>query len=361
MKDFSRKMGSVAFLAALAVGLGPPLVYRHVTEASAEARAADHAHRLAEDMAEVATRQPRLWRYNAAKVAQVASGWFDRIGASGVAVRDCQGRELYEEGGDDPLLAWAAIRTARGVVGWVGVRADDARERAAMTKLMGGCCALGLILGWALFLLPAAAVKRQATQIADGRAVVRGQEEERARIARDLHDGLGQGLTALRLAVEAGRPEDALAATDEALGELRRVVADLRPPDLDAGGVTEALRAFTERFERRSGLPVSFRCEPKSARWDDASDQVATTLLRILQEALSNAARHAGANELGVLLVDDAGRWLLEVADDGGGMGETVGLRTIRERADFYGGRVEVRQAVEGGSVLRVSLPKDSA
>lgn len=360
MTPFSRRMAPAALLAGLVVAAGPPLVYLQVAAARGRARAEDLAGRLAAEVAAVARRQPRLWPYHAPKVVAIAASWAGPAGASAVAVTDCRGRPLYGSG--EQVAAWAPVRTARGLVGWVGVGSRDAGDRAALAALAGASGAAGLLIGLVVFWLPAAVVRRQAARIAEGRAVLRGQEEERARVARDLHDGLGQGLTALRLSVEGGRTREALDAADEALAELRRVVADLRPADIEAaGGLSEALRACTERFERRSGLPVSFR--PPAEGAPAASDDVASHLLRMLQEALANAARHAGATELGVRLDYAGGAWVLTVADngvgmagDGGGMGDG-GLRTIRERAAFLDGRVEVEAPEGGGTAVRVTLP----
>jgi two-component system NarL family sensor kinase len=254
------------------------------------------------------------------------------------------------------LTGWAAVRSTRGIVAWVGVRRDDTAHAQRRFLLHGASGILGLLAGLAIFLFPTAVVRRQATRLEEGRAVLRGQESERERIARDLHDGLGQGLVALRMAVEGGRTEDALAASDESMAELRRVVADLRPPDLQADGLRAALRACTERFEKASGLPVSFRAPDEI----EVTEEVGTALLRCLQESLGNAGRHSGASEIGVRLTGGDGRVVLEVEDDGKGFESAVadaGLRTVRERCDFLGGHVDVRRVETGGSAVRIELP----
>lgn len=198
--------------------------------------------------------------------------------------------------------------------------------------------------------------------------VVQIQEEERGRIARDLHDSVGQALAALHLGLEliAGRPAEAAALTgrcirecEEALSELRRVVYDLRPPELTASAdVAEVLRSYTERFELRTGLPTSFRGSGGAIR----SEEVSTCLLRVLQEALTNISRHAGAQEVGVSLTVMPGKVSMEVTDDGQGFDfqaprRGTGLRGIHERCAFLGGSVEVESRPESGTRLRVHLP----
>jgi len=361
---FAWRMAPVAVLAGLVVWLGPPLVETWTSRRAGLAAAQEQAGRVAGALSELAARQPRLWRYNAGKVVRTATAWADRSDVAGVTITDCEGGVLFTPerlgvgtgkatGG---VTGWAPVDTVAGVVAWVGVRRDTSAHAGRRFLLHGASGILGVLVGLVLFVFPTAVVRRQATRLEEGRAVLRGQEAERGRLARDLHDGLGQGLTAVRLAVEGGRTEDALAASDEAMAELRRVVADLRPPDLDAGGLSEALRACTERFERRTGLPVSFRSEGPL----EVSEDVGATLLRCLQEGLSNAGRHAQASEIGVRLIGGAGQVALEVVDDGGGMPPDAtrsGLRGLRERCDFLGGSVDVGEAEGGGTLLRVELP----
>lgn len=198
--------------------------------------------------------------------------------------------------------------------------------------------------------------------------LVQTQEEERGRIARDLHDSVGQALAALHLGIEriAGGREDVGALTgrclrecEEALTELRRVVYDLRPPELTpSADVADVLRSYTERFELRAGLPISFR----SAGGQVRSEEVATCLLRVLQEALNNASRHAEAQEVGVALTVTATQVSMEVTDDGRGFDVQAprpgtGLRGIHERCAFLGGSVEVDSHPLSGTRLCVHLP----
>lgn len=364
---FTKRMAPVAVVVGLLVWLGVPVVETWTARRAGRAAAHAQAGRLAHALSDLAVRQPRLWRYNAAKVVGAAATWADRADVAGVTITDCAGGVLFSPArlgvgtgrATGGVTGWAEVTTPAGVVAWVGVRRDDSGDAPRRFLLHGASGLLGLLVGLVLFLFPTAVVRRQAARLEEGRAVLRGQEAERGRLSRDLHDGLGQGLTAVRLAVEAGRTDDALAASDEAMAELRRVVADLRPPDLDAGGLPEALRACTERFESRTGLPVSFRCSGQG----EVSEEAGATLLRCLQEGLSNAGRHAQATEIGVRLAIDALRVVLEVEDDGVGIsaqgaGGRDGQVTLRERCDFLGGRVDVSEAPQGGALLRIELPR---
>lgn len=198
--------------------------------------------------------------------------------------------------------------------------------------------------------------------------VIDTQEQERGRIARDLHDSVGQALTALHYEIEliAEHPNElpdrigrALRACEEALVELRQRVYDLRPPELGhTADVNGVLRSYAERYELRTRLPISFRSEGPNV----SSEEIATCLLRVLQEALTNVTRHAEAGEVGVALVTNLHTVAMEVVDDGRGFSlnggrRGSGLRGIEERCAFLGGSVELESTPGQGTRLRVQLP----
>lgn len=199
------------------------------------------------------------------------------------------------------------------------------------------------------------------------RRVLGAQEDERLRIARDLHDGVGQYLTALLLQTEvlraqvgdearetAGRLQ---ATAEESLDEVRRIARNLRPEALDELGLRGALsglarrldKAGTARIEARigSGLPAL----PRDAEF---------AIYRVAQEALTNAARHSGARRVTLTLDLDGRRVVLEVTDDGHGLQGAPagnGLRGMGERAIAVGGRLSVDERPAGGVSVRLEVP----
>jgi signal transduction histidine kinase len=197
--------------------------------------------------------------------------------------------------------------------------------------------------------------------------VVRTQEDERQRIARDLHDGLGQRVTALQIVLQraanapASAPErlrEAQALAAGILSEIRRVVRDLRPLELTSAGLASALAELCERFEMQTALATTFR-----HRGPDVNDEaISLCVWRIAQEALTNASRHANAAEVGVALVVQPSALELEIWDDGCGLPSDAapsgtGLQSMRERATFLGGQFEVISAAGEGTKLRVTIP----
>jgi len=204
--------------------------------------------------------------------------------------------------------------------------------------------------------------------------VVAAQERERARIARELHDVVGQALVAVRLNLsrlqprpEGGGPGDSAIAesldiVDAALAQVRTAAFDLRPAVLDDLGLGPAAHDLCSRVARRSGIPIDCRTELEGLRLAEA---VETTCYRILQEALTNAVRHAHARRIRVRLGvrRRTGALVLEVCDCGVGFdlsscGESscFGLSAMRERAALVGGTLDIRSEPGKGTTVAASF-----
>jgi PAS domain S-box-containing protein len=221
----------------------------------------------------------------------------------------------------------------------------------------------------------AAALRALATRLADVR------EEERRDIARELHDQVGQALTAMtfdvawlrgqlggaakpQVAARLGRMNDALHAT---LETTRRISASLRPPLLDELGLPAAIQAHAVEFAERTGI----RCDvhvPVDGAGHALAPATAVTLFRILQEALTNVARHAGARRVTIALELGDGATTLTVTDDGKGIDagqvaadSSLGLVGMRERALTIGGTVTISGAPGRGTTVAVTAPRAPA
>jgi two-component system sensor histidine kinase UhpB len=193
------------------------------------------------------------------------------------------------------------------------------------------------------------------------------QERERARIARELHDEVGQMLTAIALRAEraaeepdTGQRTALLEISQTALGSLedvRRIGRELRPEALDDLGLVNALIALCGRVDRQRGLRVR-----RVLDWQlpDLAPEVELVIYRVVQEALTNVLRHSDAKEAIVKLSQDDGCVLLEVLDNGRGLApgtEENGLRGMRERALVIDAKFDVQARAGGGTHLTLRVP----
>ena len=200
-------------------------------------------------------------------------------------------------------------------------------------------------------------------------AALDAQEEERARIARDLHDEVNQSLTGLLLRLEAMRekapPELAGALAEvrtlanQALQELLTLARQLRPTALDDLGLKAALAGHVAAVGRQSGIETSFESEGDIA---SVPQDVQVVTYRVAQEALSNAVRHSGAAHLNVRLEREDGSVELSVADDGRGFtfdqaSRGLGLAGMRERALLVNGELQVESRPQVGTRVRLLVP----
>ena len=202
-------------------------------------------------------------------------------------------------------------------------------------------------------------------------SVVEAREEERRRIARELHDELGQRLTALKMELAALRGaaaaardaqiENMLGMVDETLASVRRISTDLRPMMLDDLGLHAALEWLARDAARRLGIEVTLQLDEHEPVLDD---RVATAAFRMVQEALTNVARHARASDVQIGLHRAGGALQISVRDNGVGYPDdalrregSMGLIGMRERAALLGGHAELSNPPGGGALLRVQLP----
>ncbi|MGY1712560.1 histidine kinase [Geodermatophilus sp. SYSU D00758] len=289
-----------------------------------------------------------------------------RVPYVGVEVDAADGAQLVAESGRRPAevrslpIAYRDEEVGRLLLPGRGVRAQlvtrDERLLADVVRQAAAAARAGSL-----------AAQLQASR----ELLVGAREEERRRLRRDLHDGLGPSLGAVVLRIDtarnlaAHRPEDAdrllRQARDDvaaALADVRRLVHDLRPPALDDLGLAGAVRQQAERL-----LAPRVAVTVEADGLPDLPAAVEVAAYRIASEALANVARHAAATRVRVALGRADGALAVEVADDGVGIAPGraagVGLVSLRERAAELGGRCTVTCPAEGGTVVRAVLPAD--
>jgi signal transduction histidine kinase len=207
-------------------------------------------------------------------------------------------------------------------------------------------------------------------------SLLASQDEERRRIARELHDGLGQELSAAKMMVEGIlRPEQsaewkAQAAIEtstsiqRAIQQVRSISHLLHPPLLDEVGLRCALEQYVEGFMKRSGIETSMEPEPRA--FPRLTPELETAIFRIVQEALTNVFRHSGARHARVTLVKSEKQIVVTVRDDGRGLGDQivkfrpssigVGISGMRQRVKEFGGELRLQNATPG-TCVEVVIP----
>lgn len=270
-------------------------------------------------------------------------------------------RSRYEESriAADGVPRWfdtvkTPIRDAAGhVIGTVGISRDITDRRQAQEELL-----------------------ESRSRLRELSAYLQSvREAERTRFSRELHDELGQSLTALRLGLNFLETHPLAAGdtawrqhvcrlkeiADSTLDSVQRIAADLRPPVLDELGLVAAIEWLAESFAERSGL----RCVLQLPRRErDFGPEISTGVFRIVQEALTNARRHGHATAVTISLDERAGMLHVVVADDGCGIDASpakprasLGLLGMRERALMLGGRLTVCNQETGGTRVEAHIP----
>jgi signal transduction histidine kinase len=200
------------------------------------------------------------------------------------------------------------------------------------------------------------------------------REEEKAHIAREVHDELGQTLTALKM--EMGCLNHDLNSApdlaqnriggmnkliDDTIQSVQRIATELRPQILDVLGLAEAVRWETSEFEKRTGIQCRLQLPPSNV---ELNREVKITVFRIFQEAMTNIARHSGAKKVEIDLQMDAQQVVLEILDNGRGIvsneifnKNSLGLLGIRERVHFLNGQFDITGNSRDGTQVRVAIP----
>lgn len=198
-------------------------------------------------------------------------------------------------------------------------------------------------------------------------------EQEKSRIARELHDDLAQSLTALKMDINwvreryqegsaqvAAKLDEMRALVDQTVAATRRIAADLRPLLLDDLGLVPAIEWLVQNFIQRSGVP----CKLVTLENIDLAEPYATATFRIAQEALANVAKHANASQVEVQIEHTHDALRMSIRDDGSGFSEdaprkpnSLGLMGLRERAHLLKGFVKITSAPGAGTLVEVSFP----
>lgn len=258
------------------------------------------------------------------------------------------------------------------------IRADFARSIRQTLIVIFVITLAAIIIVGALI----ASVRFSEQRFADARLkaltnrIFQVQEQERKRVSTELHDSISQLLVSVRYGVELIHSEanqnselqahaaKCLKTLDGTIGEVRRISRDLRPSVLDDIGLAAALGSLGKEFQTQSGITVNVTAERCHAR---LSEGAKTALYRVVQECMTNVARHAEANEVNISLIVGERNLVLSVDDDGIGLPQPLpksgglGIRNMRERIETFGGNIALSRQTTGGTRIKVEMPLDNS
>jgi signal transduction histidine kinase len=197
-----------------------------------------------------------------------------------------------------------------------------------------------------------------------------GQEGERERLSRELHDGLGQALIAMKMQLESIKPDDVEKTKDKVarvktfvistIEDVRRMSNNLMPAVLSNFGLVDAISHLTKLIKSSTTIEINFDHNNVSK---DISSKISTYLYRIIQEALNNAVKHSGASEINVMLIQEDNKLRLVIEDNGKGFDQNKlraagnGLYNMRERVNLLHGTIDITPSPGAGVVINIKIP----
>ncbi|OGK87989.1 MAG: hypothetical protein A2X52_13745 [Candidatus Rokubacteria bacterium GWC2_70_16] len=392
-EEQERRRREAETLAGVVIAMGTSLeldtILERVTEGARDLCRSDLARIAVREAGEEAARvrywvgpRPRGWEGFSIEPGKGLGG---RVLATG---RPCR-TENYAE---DPRLTkdYLAVAVEEGTVAGLGVPIVIADRTDAVLMIFnrsprpftdGDEAILLRLADHAAIAITNARLYRQLQETGErlralSRQLMGAQEAERRRLARELHDELGQALTAVKLTLQAlpgpgasaglgGRLDEAMGLVDRALSQVRDLSLDLRPSLLDDLGLASALRWYVTRQAERSGLAATVAADLGETR---PGPDIETACFRVVQEAMTNAVRHAGARSVSVEVKGREGEIALVVRDDGAGfdveaarsratLGESLGLLGMEERVLLLGGTLDIESAPGQGTEVRARIP----
>lgn len=306
-----------------------------------------------------------------------SSGWTVAIGIPTQSLTEFFWHALWENVVAAYLLLVIGVLLARRISARIARSIDALRDPAASLGLPDAPVVPALDiqevheLGQSLLAAHQLIAQRTTERNALRHRIMRAQEEERLRLARDLHDQTGQSVSAAIMDLKAIEPLVEEKGRDrvrfmrkqlEGLGHmLHRIAWELRPASIDELGLTHALENYIEEWSSKNKITADFHCV--DAKLDERSDDIRTTIYRIVQESLTNIAKHAAdATHVGIAISRSDDILHLTIEDNGRGFDPTtsssrLGLAGMRERMSLVGGKLEVESSPGAGTTIFARIP----
>jgi PAS domain S-box-containing protein len=322
---------------------------------------------------------PRFYEYTGAPADSAEGfGWLDYVHPDDKELSLAQWTHCVESG--ENYECEYRLRDRDGQYRWFRVRAVPIRDQANQIIRWYGTCSdihdsklVEHAMRQSAVELERKVDERTAALRRLSTRLMTMQDDERRRIARELHDGLGQEMVALKMLLSSvalgplslkENIGEAISVIDRATQQIRTLSHLLHPPLLDEVGLLSALRWYLEGLTQRSGIETALEVNPPD--FPRVALEVETAMFRIIQEAVTNVFRHSGARHVWITLTQQEGEVIVKVRDDGKGVidgvaelrsgAPGVGIRGMSERAKELGGRLSVANALPG-TLLEVTIP----
>lgn len=398
-----KRLLPLSIIFGLLCALVPPVLFGATSTQQVRARTEVYAQNLALAIEQDALRNPYIWPYRVNKIISAKKAPTSNRDVLTIHIENCANKTLYHT--ETTQHRWPAathrvpIQRGPKQLGHLTMRVSAPALWRVIVLLGVLSTVIGAILGWLLYTLPMTIITRQSKKLAQvnqslmetqhllqqnnerltqevEQAVsdiqklsmrqLNVQDQERARIARELHDGLGQMISALGLDIErmaVANPQDkhnAQQLSAQILDELRAIINDLRPVVLQAHGVAQVLRDASEQFELKHRIAVYF----KHVGATHCPQEYAVALYRIFQESMNNIQKHAQATEVSVQLTIEPHHIELSIGDDGQGFDPTQqttghGFLNLRERVALLRGTFDLQTSDEGTTLTATFHPTE--
>jgi signal transduction histidine kinase len=381
VRSFSLRMLPLSIFAAIVIMAVPPLIYHFTNQKDMKIQAEIYAKLLATDLGKSIETEPFLWQYRTNKILMYTDKHRFQKDIGTVVIRDCNDKIIIDSarlkigtGATEGPAAKVPIITRGTTVGSVEVIMDPSEYKERIISISFKAGFVGACLFALLYFFPTKVVKAQAEKlaVAVGKLqIAKIQEQERKRIARDLHDGVGQILTALQIELKLAQSqslsdnhlENARTLAEDILHEIRAAVLALRPAAFTHKNLEEAIRSFIEEFELRNSIPSSLRI---TGNLSELPKDMEVLVFRIFQECMTNILKHAKAGEIGVVLEITTDLLIMSISDDGMGFDPSdcktgTGIRGIKERLELCGGNMKIDTTELNGTSLTFSIPLHGA
>jgi signal transduction histidine kinase len=392
--QLARRLAPLAIAIGFLIALVPPTIYYVMESRELKSKATYYAQNLSDQLQDFVLESPGLWKYQAQKYLMVLHGFLANKEIAAIHILDESGRPItqFEYSSAEKDRAWGGRYTQAGaaplvfnnhILGEVQVRVLMHLLLLRTFFFLLLSTVIGISLAWVAYRFPVKTVARLEKEIQDlmhrlhhlSSKLMVVQEEERKRVAMEIHDGLATTLSAIKLSVQSvindmhlntATPEPLkklISTTQLAIDESRRIMNVLHPSTLDALGIVATIKEFCRHHQQiYSSITIARQIEVEEG---DVPEAIKGVIFRIMQEAFHNIVRHSKAERVNLSLIKTDNVIEFTVSDNGTGFdlnaelsgNQGLGLISIKERTEGAGGSIIIESVIGVGTIIRSFWP----